>query len=274
MNLYYRVKGNWTVAQQRILANNNLKPEHPFVILSDEESNTPIWNEIMSSIVEKTAVSAVFSSSELENADSFVIKRSFPNLAFPFEDTNGGDGDGYLRYAFGEVCNELRIPKKEQENYLVLQSEPKDLPSGYLFGSVHWSPGYLITDIKRANFLEASLNLKSLPLLIGMKRKVSKNFVQLVLPIANSKLNFRGSNFEVANICKTCEMVSHSVKQLDFFPEFIDDVDSDLCYTKEWFGSYRQLVVKRTTLEFLLSESNLKYDSDHLIPVRTCSKIV
>lgn len=269
MNISYRIKGNWNAEQLELLRSNKLNPERPYIILSDEEFNLPILNKIQNSIVEKTAVFAVFSISDLSNAEYFVLKKQqFPNLTYPYE----GDtkyGNEYLEHAFGDVCMTHNIPKSEQFNPLVLKTEPRALPKGLLFGTVHWSPGYIITDIPRANLIESKFNIGHLPLLIGKDKVVSKNYVQLNIPISESLLNFGSSKFAEFDECTKCGLKSHKVKQLDFFPNFQEKVSEKICFTKEWFGYYRQLVVNREVIEFLLTKTKMKFTSEFLIPVKT-----
>jgi len=113
------------------------------------------------------------------------------------------------------------------------------------------------------------LGIESIPILIGIKKRKSNSFVQLDIPLAASQINFNDNKYGNFFECKRCRIKNYSVKQLDFFPNFVEDEPNSICFTQEWFGYYRQLIIKNDFLDFVLSETKLKADTDLLIPIQT-----
>lgn len=273
MNIVYRLKGNWNNSQLKTLAKAGISTEFPYILLSETKSNSDIWNRIDSSIIEKTAVFSQFSTDEIKGSDSWLLKEYFPRIVYPYQPTTG-DAFEYLKYAYGDFCESCRLPKGKQINPLILSSEPSKLSKNHLFGAAHWSPNFLITDIERFKIIKSALGINSIPLLIGKSRRESKNYVQIEIPVSSSNLYFGSSKFGTHEVCQSCKSKNYSVKQLDYFPSFEESQDLDICHTKEWFGSYRQLIIRKSILDFLEKRTDLKLNTEFLIPTKDYRNLV
>ena len=191
---------------------------------------------------------------------------------------------GYMKYAFGEICPEFGTPLQEQIRPITLAKEPK-LPKKYIWGGFHGISGYILTDIERFEILHQKWGLEKREILIGSKQKVSKNFVQLDIPISKSPLCFGNSYFgktlkldgsgelsESFIVCPSCGNPIYTNQILDYFPTFNEEFDYDIVFTQEWFGWYRRLVISRKFADWLLENKYIEWNSNYIIPVKNFCK--
>lgn len=227
----------------------------------------------------------IFSEQEIQTAKTLMLAGKGPNMVYSARLSKEDEGYDYLEFAFGDICRTCnRIPKNEQIRPLTLAKEPK-LSKKYIWGSFHGHSGYLFTDNERYKILEKKWGLNKREVLIGTKQKVSKNFVQVDISIADSPLCFGNSYFgktirldgsgKLSNtpvICTECNRSLYTNQILDYFPSFENEHDFNIVFTQEWFGWYRRLVVSKEFSEWLLENKFIKFNSEYLVPVRDFCK--
>ena len=223
----------------------------------------------------------IFDSSVLSQSSTFMCHNSSPQIGKPAILSKSDDSYEYLRYAFGDICTSCNnIPKGEQIRPFTFEAEPK-LSKKKLWGSIQGVSGYLFTDNARYRTIKKILNVKKIDVLIGRRQKVSNDFVQIDIPIAQKPLSFGSSNFgntfklngsgkisESLNICNECHRPLYTNQVLDFFPPFVSELEFDAVFTKEWFGWYRRLVISGDLAKWMVENKYIHFSSDYLIPVR------
>lgn len=223
---------------------------------------------------------ALFSKDEL-STETFMLPNTGPSMVRSAQLGEDDDGQGYLNFAFGEICKTCNnIPKGEQIRSITLEKEP-ELANKYIWGGFHGVSGYLFTDRSRYKILRDKWGLKSKDLLIGKNQKISDNFVQVDIPIANSPLCFGNSNFgstfkldgsgEISIsriICEECNRALYTNQLLDYFPSFEKQQNFDIVFTQEWFGWYRRLVVNMEFANWLFENKFIEYNYYYLVPVK------
>jgi hypothetical protein len=260
----------------------------------DENGIFQLTNEVMVNWVIKYFSSSnnfyhnkarvIFSDSELKETGSLMLQEIGPALTYPAKIGKNDEAFGYMKYAFGEICPEFGTPLQEQIRPITLAKEPK-LPKKYIWGGFHGISGYILTDIERFEILHQKWGLEKREILIGSKQKVSKNFVQLDIPISKSPLCFGNSYFgktlkldgsgelsESFIVCPSCGNPIYTNQILDYFPTFNEEFDYDIVFTQEWFGWYRRLVISRKFADWLLENKYIEWNSNYIIPVKNFCK--
>lgn len=223
---------------------------------------------------------AIFTDVELNSSQTLMLHQVGPNMVYPAQLSREDDGYDYLKYAFGDISSKLNVPIGEQSKPLTLSKEPK-LAKKYIWGSFHGVSGYIFTDHERYEILKNKWGLGKREVLIGARQKVSKNFVQVEVPVASSPLCFGDSFFgktfrldgsgqlsDIKELCPESNRPLYTNQTIDFFPDFKDQFDFDIVFTQEWFGWYRRLVVSRKFADWMVSNKYITFDSNHLIPVK------
>lgn len=277
-------EGRWSKGALDYISKNQLGPssgiEFGYITIRNESTFTEFESQFETNIESVKKAYAIFTSEELQRSTSFLLLHLAPTLVYG---ANLGKEDGleYLRYAFKEICKSCNnIPKEEQSNSLILESEP-NLSKEYLWGGLNGVSGYLFTDLERYELLKNKWGLRSRPLLIGARKKVSTNFVQIEIPISKSDICFGRSNYgntfkldgsgqigESKIICEECGRPLYTNQTLDFFPAFKEEISFDIVFTKEWFGSYRRLVISKNFAEWMVENKYIKFNSSNLVPVK------
>lgn len=280
--------GKWFGSPLNFIKEFKLGPksgiEYGYITIKDPGVYFEFKNRFQHLFESETDSQAVFSDSELQNSDSFLLHNFDPEMVYPARLTKDDEGFGYLQYAFGEICPEFGTPIQEQIRPLTLAKEPK-LPKKYIWGGFHGISGYVFTDLERYEILNQKWGLGKREVFIGAKQKVSANFLQIDIPISKSPLCFGTSYFgktskldgsgelsDTLSVCPSCGNPIYTNQVLDYFPSFKEENDLDIVFTQEWFGWYRRLVISRKFADWLLENKYLKWNSNFLIPVKDFCK--
>ena len=146
---------------------------------------------------------------------------------------------------------------------------------------MHGVGGYLFTDHERYKIIHNKWGIGKKEVLIGIKQRVSEDFVQLDIPVSKSKLHFGSSYYgktflldgkggisDQPKACSACGKCLYVNQTLDFFPSFEENFEFDILMTQEWFGWYRRIVASRPFVDWLAEHRWITFDNNDLVPVR------
>ena len=217
----------------------------------------------------------IFEQIELNSSETYMCRGGgFVNI-YPIED---------LMYeSFGGRCVKCYEKIGNQINPFVFHKEPK-APKRKLFFTVNWINNYLFADKHVFEEMIKPWGLKSLPVLIGKKKAIAENIVQVVLPFAKTQLHFGSSLFgetfnEKGEVgpnnkpCIGCYIVKYSTYQRDFFSDFEEPFDFNIVHTQEWFGNYHQIVISKKFTEFLAQNKFEKWGQRYFVQERDFNKL-
>lgn len=247
-----------------------------FGIYEDEKYFSIIDNIKNAGEFSDRVTNVVFNQSELNSGESFMYRGGgFLNI-YPIED---------LMYeSFGGSCQKCYQILGNQISPFAFHKEPT-APKGNLFFTVNWIHNYLFSDKLVYEKVLKPWGLECMPLLIGKRKAIAENIVQVVLPFAKSKIHFGTSIFgetfdEKGKVgpgnkpCTQCNIVKYNTLQKDFFPDFEEPFDFNIVHTQEWFGNYHQIVISKKFADFLVENKFEKWDQRSFVPVKDFKKLI
>ncbi|MGG8496893.1 hypothetical protein ACQY1Q_10780 [Tenacibaculum sp. TC6] len=93
--------------------------------------------------------------------------------------------------------------------------------------------------------------------------------VQLVVPVAKSKLLLENSAYDIYSLGETNGFKQYGLQTLDFFPPFEKEFNFQICYSQEYFyGGFRKIIISKEFCNLLLKHKIIEYDTNHLIPLK------
>lgn len=115
----------------------------------------------------------------------------------------------------------------------------------------------------------APLGLQSMEVLDYKTGKSLEDTVQLVIPIAKSKLLLENSAYDIHPIKETGGYKQYAVQTLDFFPPFEKEFDFHICYSQEYFGRGQQkIIISKEFCNLLVKHNIIEYSTHHLTPLK------
>lgn len=282
-------KGVWSDDALQFIEKFKLGPKsgikHGYITIIDSDIYRDFYSKFRSIIEFEKEGSAIFTKEELELSDNILLHNFGPDLCFPARLSEDDDGTEYLKYAFGEVCSKCNIPLSEQVRPITLEKEPR-LSKKHIWGSFHGVSKYVFTDIARYKVLHTKWGLRKRELLLGSKQRVSKEYVQLEIPLSPSSLCFGESYFgrtflhdgsgelSTSHVnCPECKRPLYTNSILDFFPKFQEESGFNIVFTQEWFGWYRHTVVSGNFLHWLIENKFVKLHTNFLTPIKDFCKV-
>ena len=186
----------------------------------------------------------------------------------------------WKKEVYGDICPLCFLPVEEQVNPFVFKREVT-FSKKQLFFVTDYAHNYLFTDKDRYENILKKWGFKYRSVLIGKSKKISKNLVQLEIPVSPFKLLFGNSEFgktfdgdgsgRIADrftVCTECGKPNYNNQILDYFPDFEEDFDFNMVHTQEWFSHFHHIIISRKFAEFLIGKKIIKWDSSYLIPVK------
>ncbi len=282
----YIIHADWNPEELLILSKLDINIDRNNIISTENESIAFKIKEIFKYKKDFyfNIPAVTFEAIEYENSENYLLINTGPDIGnfTELSKINNIDETGEWTcalFTFGEICNKYGTPCSEQINPFVFSKEPK-LDKRYLWGTFSGTSRYIFTDMARYKILLSQWNLPKRELLIGKNMKVSKEFVQVDIPISNSELEFGDSKFGYTfkedtglfepgkNVCPYCNQLVYNNSNLDFFPSFINNTDQALVFTKEWFSYYRRLVVNKAFANWYIENRFAEWNYIHIIPVK------
>lgn len=196
-----------------------------------------------------------FTKQELQKYNYFSIRLGIPKIVELYDQK--------------EICTNCFVPLPNKIDPFHFKNEP-NLDGKFLFGVGFSSDRVLITDTARFKILNSKWGIKSKPIWIGKDKTLSTNYVALDINLAKSDLDFKDSSFgKIHNNCDKCNRKYYYGIALELFPNFCQNEDFDLCFTKEKFiPDLRHLIVSKEFVEFLVDYGMLNWGPYNLIPVK------
>lgn len=115
----------------------------------------------------------------------------------------------------------------------------------------------------------APLGLQSMKVLNYKTGKPLEDTVQLVIPIAKSKLLLEGSAYDIEDKRETRGYKQYALQTLDFFPPFEKDFDFHICYSQEYFGRGQQrIIISKEFCNLLVKYNIIEYSTNQLTPLK------
>lgn len=100
--------------------------------------------------------------------------------------------------------------------------------------------------------------------------KPLEDTVQLVIPMAKSKLLIENSDYDIHPLEETAGYKQYAVQTLDFFPSFEKEFDFHICYSQEEFYiGHRKIIISKEFCDLLVKYKIINYDTWNLIPLKT-----
>lgn len=275
---YHSISGHFTEKEKSFLSRFNVKINEGYdgFGIMENETYFEIIDRIKGIKQFRDAINYVeFTMDELNSANSYMYRGGGFRNIYPIED---------LMYeSFGGSCPKCFQIIGNQISPFAFHKEPK-APKGSLFFTVNWIHNYLFTDKHLFEEIVEPWGLKSIPVLIGKRKAVAENIVQVVLPFAKSKLHFGSSLFgetfnEKGDVgpdnkpCTECNIVKYNTLQKDFFPDFEKPFDFNIVHTQELFGNYHQIVISKKFADFLVENKFESWDQRSFVPVKDFKKL-
>lgn len=115
----------------------------------------------------------------------------------------------------------------------------------------------------------APLGLKAMEVLNYKTGKPLEDAVQLIIPIAKSKIMLENSAYDIHPLNETGGYKQYALQTLDFFPPFEKEFDFDICYSQEeQLRGHRKIIISKQFCDLLVKHKIIKYDTHHLTPLK------
>lgn len=203
--------------------------------------------------------SVTFEPDEFKSAESYLLG---------FTGDSAGEPQPFSTYphnTFAFECSACYSGKKQENNFQVGTIRLKKSQHNFILYD------YDILFFRRDFFKKylEPIGLKCRELLSYPSGNILKDFVQLIIPEAESKLDSQGYEFGKSEKCEECGNVQYGMQILDFFPQFTQQFPYEICKTQEEFGKgMRRIVVSEKFAKFLVEQKIVKYNQYQLTPVR------
>ncbi len=115
----------------------------------------------------------------------------------------------------------------------------------------------------------APLGLQSMEVLDYKTMKPLEDTVQLIIPLAKSKLLLENSAYDIHTKEETGGYKQYALQTLDFFPPFETDFDFHICYSQEeLLRGHRKIIISKEFCKLLVKHKIIEYSTDFLTPLR------
>jgi hypothetical protein len=115
----------------------------------------------------------------------------------------------------------------------------------------------------------APLELQSMEVIHHTTGKPLEDTVQLIIPIAKSKILLENTAYDIHSIKERGGHKQYAVQTLDFFPHFEQEFDFHICYTQEdFYGGSRRIIISREFCSVLVKHKIIKFNTDQLTPLK------
>ncbi len=115
----------------------------------------------------------------------------------------------------------------------------------------------------------APLGLQSMPVLNYKTGKPLEDTIQLVIPIAKSKLLLENSAYDIHPPEETGGFKQYALQTLDFFPPFENEFDFHICYSQEeLLRGHRKIIISKEFCDLLVEHKVIKYNTWSLTPLK------
>lgn len=282
---HYSVFAKWRKKDVEFLNTLNLsrKPEEGYFGFSVQEGE--IYEKIIDKYSKKDLLFnkikppefsinfglVTFSKEELDNAKYYAISSippySAPSTRYPQPNKSGE----YIPQVFsGDIKKHLNyyyVSQKKQIAPFKIK-KPKWRKNEVCF-NLGLEAEY--TCFKKDFYQEvlAPLGLKSMEVLDYKTGKPLEDTVQLIIPLAESKLLLENSAYDIHPIEETRGYKEYAVQTLDFFPPFEHEFDFHICYSQEYFaGGLKRIIISKKFCNLLLKYNIIEYNTHQLTPLK------
>ncbi len=207
--------------------------------------------------------SCIFSTQELDNSDYYALGSIYQkNNGFP-------EPQKALKYQdiiFEYTDKRYGVNKKQIAPFRVKKPKYGKKYKGFY---LDWE--FEFAFFKKDFFDEvlAPLGLQSMEVLDYKTRKPLEDTVQLIIPLAKSKLLLENSAYDIHAKEETGGYKQYALQTLDFFPPFEKDFDFHICYSQEeLLRGHRKIIISKEFCKLLVKHNIIEYSTDFLTPLR------
>lgn len=213
----------------------------------------------------------LFSKEELDNAKYYAISSippySTPSTRYPQPNKSG---EYILKVFSGDIYNHLDYYYVNQKKQIApfKIKKPKWRKNEVCF-NLGLEAEY--TCFKKEFYQEvlAPLGLKAMEVLDYKTGKRLEDTVQLVIPLAESKLLLQNSAYDIHPKEETKGYKEYAVQTLDFFPPFENEFDFYICHSQEYFaGGLKRIIISKEFCHLLLKYNIIEYSTHQLTPLK------
>lgn len=112
------------------------------------------------------------------------------------------------------------------------------------------------------------LGLKSMEVL-DKKGNILEDTIQLVIPIAKSKILLENSAYDIHPLEETGGYKQYALQTLDFFPPFEKEYDFHICYSQEeQLRGHRKIIISKEFCDLLVKHKIIEYNTWNLTPLK------
>jgi len=207
--------------------------------------------------------SCIFSKEELNSAKYYALSGIY-------------QGDNGYPEPQKAMAYEKIVLKYDYEQYGVHKTQiapfsvkkPK-WKKGQVSFSLEWEFEFVF--FKKEFFQEelAPLGLQSMEVLDYKTGKPLEDTLQLVIPIAESKLLLENSAYDIHPIEERGGHKQYALQTLGFFPPFESEFDFHICYSQEeLLRGHRKIIISKEFSNLLVKHKIIKFNTDQLTPLK------
>lgn len=239
-------------------------------IINRYSKKDSLFKKIKPKEFEIILASVIFTKEELNNAKYYAIQflgsessesrypRPYKNQEYELEVFNSN------RYKSGkayEIAN-----KKQIAPFQIKKPKWKKKEVCFNLGLE-----YEYTLFKKEFYQEvlAPLGLKAMEVLDYKTGKPLEDTIQLVIPLAKSKLLLENSAYDIHSKGETGGYKQYAVQTLYFFPPFEKEFDFHICYSQEEFYiGHKKIIISKEFCNLLVEHKIINYDTWNLTPLK------